>query len=225
MIRARKALLFCGVLATLLSPSLSFTQDIRGAWTLEDQRPVSETKRRGVSGSSSIFSCNYAISIMDDRGQVEARTISLQRVLEQKLGSKLSGKKVILRQYLISWNGGSIARQETREVFPGGVGVLGAGMIGMGANCPKEKVPVGWYDRSEVTNSNPPFIGVISVEIDGRVFSGRYVISTDFPFPPPSALPGTRVLRERKEYWIKGVTLAIDKANSSFADKLNAELP
>lgn len=95
----------------------------------------------------------------------------------------------------------------------------------MGANCPEEKVPIGWYAGSEVTNSNPPFVAVVSVEIDGNVFTGRYVISTDFPFPPQSALPGTRVLRERKEYWAKGVALAIEKANSSFADKLNAELP
>lgn len=222
MIRVRKALIFGGVLATLLAPCLSFGQDINATWSFEDQRPATEAKQKGVPGSSNIMSCNYGISIMDDRGQVEARTVSLQRVLEQTLGRRLSGKKVIVKRYLVSWNGGSVGRQETRDLFPGGVGIVGGAMIGMGANCPEEKVPIGWYAGSEVTTSNPPFVAVISVEIDGSAFTGRYVISTDFPFPPPSALPGTRVLRERKEYWVKGVALAIEKANASFADKLNA---
>lgn len=108
MIRVRKAVIFGGVLSALLVPHLSFGQDVSATWSFEDQRPASELKQRGVPGSINIMSCNYGISIMDDRGQIEPRTVGLQRVLEQTLGRRLSGKKVIVKRYLVSWNGGAL---------------------------------------------------------------------------------------------------------------------
>lgn len=215
-----------GVLAVVLSPSLSLAQDNKYGWSFIDQRPASENKKRSVPGTSLIVSCNYGISITDDHDQIETRTASLQRALDQKLGSKLIGKTVVLKRYLISFNGSAIGRKETfgDGTSPTDGGPVIAAMSTMGVNCPEEKVPIGWYAKSEVTNGHSPFISIISVEIDGTTFSGRYLTS-DLAYPPSSALPGTKVLKQRKQFWVKGVALAIQKTNSSFADKLNAELP
>jgi hypothetical protein len=220
--RAYGAMMIC--LAICL-PAISFAQDNRETVSIIDQRPDNEKIRKWVPGSGNITSCNYGIMIMDDRDQVDPRINSLRKELISKIGDRLAGKEVILKQYLVSWNMGALGRDATYGgSSPVAGGVVGSAMSGMGANCPPEKVPIGWYARSEAANSKTPFISIISLEVDGKIFTERLVTTTGFEYPL-SGPPFGGYVRMQREYWAKGVALTIERANSSFAKQLASALP
>jgi hypothetical protein len=218
----------CGAMMLCLAiclPVISRAQDNREAVSLIDQRPDNEKIRKWVSGSGNITSCNYGIMIMDDRDQVESRISSLRKELNSKIGDRLAGKEVILKQYLVSWNMGALGRGATYGgSSPVAGGIVGSVMSGMGADCPPAKVPIGWYAKSEAENSKTPFISIISLEVDGKVYTERLVTTTGFEYPL-SGPPFGGYLRMQKEYWSKGVALTIERANSSFAKQLASALP
>ena len=56
-------------------------------------------------------------------------------------------------------------------------GVVPAMMTAASDGCTKENTSGGWYDPSEVTTPNSPFIVEVEIQKDGKTYSARSVLS------------------------------------------------
>lgn len=177
------ATVFCAGLLTLTAASApADAKDVplrpevppaSGSVVVIDGRPPEESRFKNYS--SSITSCDYAITRMSDKDQSVGRIDRLKFDLAASLGDRLKGKTVTVTRYVIYFNGHTFFRTRAKGIV--GKGLAADVMFGMSADCPRERTTAGWYDASEVTTPHSPFIAEVSVRIDGKDYSARSVYS------------------------------------------------
>lgn len=146
-----------------------------GAFAIQDQRPANEKKERLLSVW--IWNCNFGVFNIGDGGIGDERLASdrigdLRRHLEARLGDRLTGRTLALATYRIIVNGSARAK-----AFSTGGTVLETSGKTRKAKCSKEDMAAGWFDMSEIANSNSPMIVEIAGSLDGKPVSGRAVHS------------------------------------------------
>lgn len=181
-----RAALLAGLLAVAAPAAAQPGQGSAGGFTIVDERPPKEKKNR--LWSVWIFDCNFGVYNIGDAGIGDERLAQdrlgdLRRHLEASLGSRLDGRSLRIGTYRIIVNGNARAKAFSFSGSLGGgaVGEAAAGAIADGktdkAKCSREKMAAGWFDMSEITNSNSPMIVEIAGSLDGRPVSGRAVRS------------------------------------------------
>lgn len=151
---------------------------------LVDARPE-EDKTQDL-GSANIFKCAYGVFRVADDSTVPSRLTLLRSDLAAALGAELEGRSIIVRHYGLYVNNARALRGSAAAAgaMAGGQAAQGVGLApgivqfpGMDPDCPPEKMEGGWYGPGETTTGFSPSIAELTVEIDGREYAVRSVIS------------------------------------------------
>ncbi|HEY0414038.1 MAG TPA: hypothetical protein VGD66_12950 [Allosphingosinicella sp.] len=151
-----------------------------------DERPAMEKKNR--LWSPWIWDCDFGVYNIGDGGIGDERLAQdrlgdLRRHLEAQLGARLAGKTLRISAYRIIVNGNARAKAFSvgGSLGGGAVGEALAGAVASGkthkAKCPPAKMTLGWFDMSEISNTNSPIVVEIVASLDGRPVRGRAVRS------------------------------------------------
>lgn len=174
--------------------------------TILDERAAADKKRKLLS--MGITSCEYGVYRLDEK-RAPGRFDALSIALESSKGVALAGKTLHVARYDVYFSNGARLRDMTYRAHTGGV-VTGA-MIGLGANCPREKMKGGWFAASEVTTPHGPIIVEMTVSLDGATYESRSVHSSSIEM-----MGGFKSPEEKAE---------MSAALKSAADALAAKLP
>jgi hypothetical protein len=145
--------------------------------SLVDQRPAGE-KKKGM-GSLSITNCNYGVSRVADDLTAPDRMTLLRNDLAMALGAQLEGKPIVVKHYGLYVNNAVGLRGLVYKPYTGAIPGV---MEGIGASCPPEKMDGGWYGPEELTTPYSPVIAELAVEVDGKPYAVRAVVSPDQAF-------------------------------------------
>jgi hypothetical protein len=197
-------------------------------FTLVDQRPPNEKKNR--LWSVWIWNCNFGVYNIGDGGIGDERLAKdrigdLRRHLETRFGDRLAGRTLSLTAYRIIVNGNARAKAFSVGGSLGGGAVAGAveGAVASGktkkAKCSREDMAAGWFDMTEISNSNSPMIVEIAGSLDGKPVSGRSVRS------PARELFKEVTLKRMHPADLEEFRQAIDTASEALAASIAATLP
>jgi hypothetical protein len=183
---------------------------------LVDARPDDEKKTHAISNS--IKSCEFGVDVLGDdvAGHLKPKLDHLDRIerliaaLVQSVGGRIGGRQVTVDHYGLYVN---IAAAQTATATGGAlfgaVGTLaGVGTPNTTAKCSQDKMPFGWFDASELTTPQPPFIVQIAVRLDDRSIAIRSVYS-----PQKGEPMGVSILA------------ALDKGDAAMISKLSEQFP
>ena len=152
---------------------------------LVDERPA-EDKTQSF-GALNIMKCTYGVFRVADDATEPSRMTLLRSDLAAALGAELDGRSIIVRHYGLYVNNAralrgtaAAAASAAGATAAAGVGIPNAvvRVEGMDPNCPPEKMEGGWYGPGEATTVFSPFIAELTVEIDGREYGVRHVVSS-----------------------------------------------
>lgn len=153
---------------------------------LIDERP--EEEKTKSPGSLNIGNCNYGVYRVADDMSEPARMRLLRSDLAAALGAQLDGRPVVVKHYGIYVNNAATLRRGVAGAAQGAgtaaaasVGAAPPGEIGVpgiGVYCPPDSMNGGWYGHLEVTTEFSPVIAELTVEVDGREYAVRTVISS-----------------------------------------------
>jgi len=132
-----------------------------------------------------IFSCNYGIYNIGESGisggsyATGDRYLKLKAALAQKFGDILAGHSLTVIHYSSVINGASEAISNPIEAaLSGGASApMIASRETKRAKCAREKMPIGWFDGSELSNFYSPIIFEFEGVLDGKTVSARTVRS------------------------------------------------
>lgn len=186
-------------------------------FTLVDQRPAKEKKDR--LWSVWIWNCNFGIYNIGDRGIGDAKLANdrigdLRRHLEARLGQRLAGRTLALATYRIIVNGNARAKAYST----GGTLLETSGKTHK-AKCSREDMAAGWFDMSELANSNSPMIVEIAGSLDGKPVSGRAVRS------PARELYKEVTLKRMQPADLEEFRQTIETASEALTASIAASLP
>lgn len=143
-----------------------------------DSRP--EKERKGKALNAWMFSCNVGVIWIPDNGFGKQRIGGdrvgrLQRFLAARFGQRLNGHRLDVTSYSFVINGATNVEQYGVEVATGRFATNGYPTIK--PKCSRDKMAAGWFDSSELTNTNSPIVAELKGTIDGKPFSVRSVRS------------------------------------------------
>ena len=205
-----------GLLIATVSPAAAGPEGKAG-FTIVDQRPPKEKKDR--LWSVWIWNCNFGVYNIGDRGIGDERLAQdrigdLRRHLEAKLGDRLAGRTLALATYRIIVNGNARAKAYSTAGT-----ILETSGKTHKAKCSREDMAAGWFDMSELANSNSPMIVEIAGSLDGKPVSGRAVRS------PQRELFKEVTLKRMHPADLEEFRQTIESASEALADSIAGALP
>lgn len=144
---------------------------------IHDERPQGESKQKTLS--LGIWSCDYFITRLGDRGVTTDRMEILRSVLAEKFADRAVGQTVTVTHYAIYLNAGAkmavMATNAGANAFGGTVRSIPVPH----PRCERERTAAGWFDPGEITNQNLPLIGELRARVGNQEISVRHVMSPD----------------------------------------------
>ncbi len=147
------------IVACLVEPGAGIAAARPARMVFRDVRPRAERTTGPLGHSPS--SCEFGVVRLGD-ASLPAMVDQLKDRLRGDLGRRLAGRTVSLEHYLVYYNDGAKPAADGEAPRP---------------QCARARMWAGWFDPSELTNKNPPFVVEIQVNIDGRRFAVRRVYS------------------------------------------------
>ncbi len=153
------------------------TADKAPSLVIQDERPQGDLKQKTLS--LGIWSCDYFITRLGDRGVTTDRMEILRSVLAEKFADGVVGQTITVTHYAIYLNAGAkmavMATNAGANAFGGTVRSIPVPH----PRCERERTVAGWFDPGEITNQNLPLIGELRARVGNQEISVRHVMSPD----------------------------------------------
>ncbi len=208
---------YAHLILAILYPSVGVANDsalptastvTQSSFVFVDSRPKSDKKARAAS--LNIMSCSYGIYSLADKITSPSRIELLRIDLNKLLSDKLAGRNVTVLRYALYKNDLGTTRAMVNRSQPG---ILADISNDRATKCTQEKTGEGWVTATELTTNIQPIVIFITLRIDGKDYSIRYVQSPARAFDSYMDSEGSAFLMD-----------AIQKANSAIAKIVSDEL-
>lgn len=169
----------------------------------------------GKTLSISRFSCEFFVVRFSDKGLQRGRVDQIRAQMEAAFRDRQVSKPIHIKEYTLHLNNGIQAQDLSQQA---GAAVTGGSYVTNRRRifpvCAKERMRYGWFDPSEVSNSNPPLIGEVKVEYDSKIYYSRFVFSSE-----------KSLFASGVKYQVPAKQAVIDALNNDIIRQISQDLP